>query len=71
MGGDQAAGGALPRLVFQIEQSIQMLGRALPPDAAQKLDAAVQTIREAVATSLAGGAPGQAGPSPTQQGGPF
>jgi hypothetical protein len=49
------AGGALPRLVFQIDQSIQTLARALPADQSQKLDAIRQSLREVVATAMSGG----------------
>jgi len=70
MGGDpQSQGGALPRLVFQIEQSIQTLARALPPDASEKLDAVTQQIREVVAMALSGGGP--TAENPTAEGGPY
>lgn len=49
------AGGALPRLVYQIDQSIQTLARALPADQSQKLDAIRQQLREVVAGALSGG----------------
>lgn len=73
MGGNpQQAGGALPMLVFQIDQSIQSLGRALPPDLSQGLDGIRQQLREIVAQALGGGSPQMdpaAGPPSGQ--GPF
>jgi hypothetical protein len=66
---EQGAGAALPKLVFQIEQSLDTLARALPPDAAEKINTIKDTLREAVAISLSGG--GQPPEGPAQQGGPY
>lgn len=68
MGGPEQ-GGALPRLVFQIEQSLQTLARALPPGSSQKIDMIREQLRGAVAEALSGG--GEPAPGPQQEGGPF
>lgn len=63
----QDAGGALPRLVFQIEQSIETLGRSLPASASEKLNSIREQLREVIAESLSGGAPMQG----STTGGPY
>lgn len=68
MGGADQAGGALPKLVFQIDTSLQTLARALPPDMSMKLDAIRETLREIVAEALSGGGQPE---SPEAQGGPY
>jgi hypothetical protein len=60
--GGQAAG-ALPRMVFQLDQQIQTLARALPPDTAAKLDAIREQLREIVAEAVSGGTGGQTPPT--------
>lgn len=67
MGGPEQ-GGALPKLVFNIEQSLQTLARALPAGASQKIDAIRETLRQAVAEAISGG--GEPTP-PMQEGGPY
>lgn len=62
--------GALPRLVFQIEQSLQTLARALPPDSSRQVDAIKEQLRTLVAGALAGSSPGQP-TSPMEEGGPY
>lgn len=62
--------GALPRLVFQIEQSLQTLARALPPETSRQIDAIKEQLRQLVAGSLSGSSPGQP-TSPTEEGGPY
>src|SRR5688572_29140525 len=61
------AGGALPRLVFQIEQSIETLGRSLPSNASEKLNSIREQLREVIAEALSGGGPQMGGGN----GGPF
>jgi hypothetical protein len=63
-------GGALPRLVFQIEQSLQTLARALPGGSSQKIDSIREQLRGAVAEALAGGG-AQPNMGPQQEGGPY
>ncbi len=46
--------GALPRLVFEIENSMKVLARALPGDAAEQIDSIVQQVRNVVAQALQG-----------------
>jgi len=60
-----AAGGALPRLVFEIESSISTLAKALPPEMSQKLDIIKEQLREVVAEALSGsmGSPEQGTPA--------
>lgn len=61
------AGGALPRLVFQIEQQIETLGKALPAASSDKLNSIREQLREVIAEALSGGAPMQG----SQTGGPY
>lgn len=61
------AGGALPRLIFQIEQQIETLAKALPSDASDKLNSIREQLREVVAGALSGGPPQQG----SQSGGPY
>lgn len=68
MGAGPEQGGALPRLVFNIEQSLQTLARALPVGSSQKIDAIREQLRMAVAEALSGG--GEQTP-PSQEGGPY
>lgn len=68
MGGPGAgAVGALPKLVFEIENSIKTLARALPGDAAEQLDSVIQQVRNVVAQALqgSGGQPGGSGSAPS------
>lgn len=65
--GGPETGGALPRLVFEIEQQLQTLARALPPGSSEKLDAIREQLRECIAEAVSGG-PAQEGMPP---GGPY
>lgn len=72
-GGPPGAGagmGALPKLVFTIEQQLQTLAKALPPETSQQIDAIKEQLRQLVAGAVAGGSPNQA-PSPSMEGGPY
>jgi hypothetical protein len=47
--------GALPKLVFELENSLKVLARALPGDAGEQIDSIIQQIRNIVAQALQGG----------------
>lgn len=61
--------GALPKLVFGIEQQLQTLARALPPETSRQIDSIKEQLRQLVAGAMSGvGGPPA---SPMGEGGPY
>lgn len=54
-----AQGGALPRLIFGIEQTLDVLAQAIP-GSAEKIDTIKGLLREVLVTAGSGEAPGEA-----------
>jgi len=68
------AAGALPKLVFEIENSLKTLARAMP-DSSAEVDSIIQQLRNLVAQALQGSmgkpSPGGGMQSPGPGGGPY
>lgn len=69
--GPASPSASLPRLLFGIEESLDTLARALPPEVAPQLDEVKTQLREVVAGALSGSM-GQAPSVPATAGaGPY